>query len=118
MNPYYDADGITIYHGDCALIVPQLGRFDLLLTDPKYGIGADKAASEAATQRIKANGKTKAGRGWKDYGMSNWDDERTPAWLIQMAMSHCQDSIIWGGELLHGLSTTKHGLANLEQDAA
>jgi site-specific DNA-methyltransferase (adenine-specific) len=38
MQPYYDHAGITIYHGDCREIVPQLGRFDLLLTDPPYGV--------------------------------------------------------------------------------
>ena len=37
--PYYDCDGITIYHGDCREVVPALGAFDLLLTDPPFGIG-------------------------------------------------------------------------------
>lgn len=37
-TPYYDADGITLYLGDCRAIIPTLGRsFDLLLTDPPYG---------------------------------------------------------------------------------
>ena len=40
MTPYYQDDAVTIYHGDCREIVPTLGRFDLLLTDPPYGIGA------------------------------------------------------------------------------
>ncbi len=39
MKPYYQDDAVTIYHGDCREIVPTLGRFDLLLTDPPYGIG-------------------------------------------------------------------------------
>jgi len=39
MNPYYQDDYVTLYHGDCREIVPQLGKFDLLLTDPPYGIG-------------------------------------------------------------------------------
>jgi hypothetical protein len=39
--PYYDHDGITIYHGDCRKILPLLGRFDLELTDPPYGIDLD-----------------------------------------------------------------------------
>ena len=38
MKPYYDHAGITLYHGDCREILPGLGRFDLLLTDPPYGI--------------------------------------------------------------------------------
>lgn len=38
MKPYYDHNGITIYHGDCLEILPSLGEFDLLLTDPPYSI--------------------------------------------------------------------------------
>jgi site-specific DNA-methyltransferase (adenine-specific) len=38
IEPYYEKDGITIYHGDCREILPTLGRFDLLLTDPPYGM--------------------------------------------------------------------------------
>jgi site-specific DNA-methyltransferase (adenine-specific) len=40
IKPYYERDGITIYHGDCLQIMPQLDRkFDLILTDPPYGCG-------------------------------------------------------------------------------
>jgi site-specific DNA-methyltransferase (adenine-specific) len=39
MKPYYEHAGITIYHGDCREILPTLPKFDLLLTDPPYGIG-------------------------------------------------------------------------------
>lgn len=40
MKPYYDVDGITIYHGDCRDVEPSLQRdgVDLLLTDPPYGM--------------------------------------------------------------------------------
>jgi len=41
MKHYYQDDAVTIYHGDCREIVPALGRFDLLLTDPPYGVGMD-----------------------------------------------------------------------------
>lgn len=39
MTPYYDEDGITIYHGDCREILPSLNA-DVIVTDPPYGTGA------------------------------------------------------------------------------
>ncbi len=37
LHPYYDADGVTLYHGDMREIVPRLGvRFDAVVTDPPY----------------------------------------------------------------------------------
>lgn len=40
MKPYYEHSGITIYHGDCREVLPQLDhdKADLLLADPPYGI--------------------------------------------------------------------------------
>lgn len=38
MTPYYEQDGIVIYHGDCREIVSRL-QFDVVLTDPPYGTG-------------------------------------------------------------------------------
>lgn len=38
MKPYYEADGIMIYHGDCREILPTL-KADAVVTDPPYGIG-------------------------------------------------------------------------------
>ena len=37
-TPYYEQDGITIYHGDCRDILPliETGSVDLVLTDPPY----------------------------------------------------------------------------------
>lgn len=49
--------------------------FDLAIVDPPYGIGADEVQNNAAEQRIKANGNTKAGRGWKLYKQTEWDKD-------------------------------------------
>ena len=38
-EPYYQKDGITIYHGDCRTILPTLPqKADMMLTDPPYGV--------------------------------------------------------------------------------
>ncbi len=39
MKPYYQDSYVTIYHGDCREILPELPKVDLVLTDPPYGVG-------------------------------------------------------------------------------
>ena len=39
MRPYFEEDGITIYHGDCRDLLPQLNlKPGAIVTDPPYGI--------------------------------------------------------------------------------
>jgi DNA modification methylase len=39
LKPYYQSDRVTLYHGDCLEILPQLeaGSCDMIFTDPPYG---------------------------------------------------------------------------------
>jgi len=39
IKPYYEKDGIVIYHGDCREILPELPRDASVLTDPPYNVG-------------------------------------------------------------------------------
>ena len=43
VQPYYERDGITIYHGDCQEVLPTLvtAEIDLVCTDPPYGMDWD-----------------------------------------------------------------------------
>ena len=36
MKPYYEQDGITIYHGDCLEVLPHCGSVDVVFTSPPY----------------------------------------------------------------------------------
>lgn len=36
MRPYYEQDGIVIYHGDCREVLPQIESVDHVITDPPY----------------------------------------------------------------------------------
>ena len=88
MTPYYQEDGITIYHGDCREILPSLGRFDLLLTDPPYGIG-DRWAKSALV------GKNGSSRLWGKG--DTWDDAPPDEATILQAIDSGESSILWGG---------------------
>tara|TARA_R110000868_G_C10605162_1_gene740878 strand:+ start:41 stop:685 length:645 start_codon:yes stop_codon:yes gene_type:complete len=84
-KPYYQDNLVTIYHGDCAEIVPQLGRFDLLLTDPPYGIGQDGGA-----QRRRGSKKTNGPK-------MGWDAERPAKEYFDIMIASTDNQIIWGG---------------------
>ena len=82
-SPYYADDYVTLYHADCRHVLPLLESFDLLLTDPPYGIGF--AAQPTKWQR-RAGQQAEA-----------WDDEAVEGWLLMLALSKGQKQIVWGG---------------------
>jgi len=41
MKPYYDDGQISIYHGDCRDVMPNLESVEIVLTDPPYNAGKD-----------------------------------------------------------------------------
>lgn len=48
MKPYFEQNGITIYHGDCREVIPSLSFTGLVLTDPPYGIDYKPKRSQAS----------------------------------------------------------------------
>ena len=51
MIPYFERGGITIYHGDCRDVLPQLDSVDVVITDPPYSAGRSESEF-AATGNI------------------------------------------------------------------
>lgn len=93
MKPYYQESGITIYHGDCREILPQLDKVDLVLTDPPYGLkqNAFRVANRGKLARS------------TDYGDFNWDvlvDHE----LIDIAINAAEKAIVFGGNY-YGLNS-------------
>ena len=84
ITPFYSHAGITIYHGDCREILPTLPKCDLLLTDPPYGIKADRKRNCAVN-------------GWVDYAGGGWDNVPADAERISLCLAAAQASVIWGG---------------------
>ena len=90
---------ITILNCDCMDFMKEQpdNAFDLAIVDPPYGIGADKAQNAAAEQRKKADGKSKAGRGWKEYKITDWDNEPPNDDYFNELFRVSKNQIIWGG---------------------
>ncbi len=58
MKPYYQDEWVTIYHGDCREILPELPKVDLVLTDPPYNaknIGPNQRVYEGTIMQLSDN---------------------------------------------------------------
>lgn len=63
IQPYYSHAGITIYHGDCRVILPEIAFAGVVVSDPPYGTGGWRRGS--------------AGQGSNPSGglvVEEWDD--------------------------------------------
>ena len=97
MKPYFEFGGISIYHGDSREILPALGRFDLLLTDPPDGLGAARKAVMGFGDKRGKNGMGGKNPSKRDYGDSAWDDAACDQELIDLCRDRCVEHVIWGG---------------------
>lgn len=87
-KPYFDDGSIRIYHGDCSVIAPALGMtFDLLCTDPPYGIGEARGKNKSRSKLAKA----------KDYGVAAWDDAPPSTHLLDSLRGMARWQCIFGG---------------------
>jgi site-specific DNA-methyltransferase (adenine-specific) len=91
-----------VFNMDCVEGMKQYPDkfFDLAIVDPPYGINADGAQNKAAESRIKANGKSKAGRGWKLYKETKWDLGIPTDDYFSELFRVSKNQIVWGGNYM------------------
>ncbi len=73
----------TLIHGDCREVLPTLGRFDAVITDPPYGIGIANNPVRQAHARM------------------DWDTSTPDADLLDALRQLGDVQIIWGGNYFH-----------------
>jgi DNA modification methylase len=86
LKPYFEEDGIVIYHGDCRELLPRLSA-DLLCTDPPYGIGEARGKNASRGKLAVA----------QDFGIADWDDEPPADWIFGLMREVTRYQVIFGG---------------------
>ena len=79
VKPYYEQDGITIYHGDCFDILHDLSAIDAVVTDPPYSSGGafrGDRAQQTGTKYVHSG--TQAYR--PDFAGDNRDQRAFAVW--------------------------------------
>lgn len=78
--------GQRLILGDCLEVMPVLGRFDAVVTDPPYGIDYGRAGGFSASH------------GWGQWRENvEWDTERPSPAVFEAILSFSKEQIIWGG---------------------
>jgi len=90
VKPYYERDGITIYHGNCLDVLPALDKADLVLTDPPYGIRKWNSSGGQSLSEEEAE------------TVNQWDALPSQE-LLDAVVGAGNVAIIWGGNYLCGL---------------
>ena len=75
----------TLYRGDCMEVLPTLGRFDAVITDPPYGIGFSSSPTKWSRDNI-------------DRKADDWDDSAPD---VSNLLNIGKDVMIWGGNHFH-----------------
>lgn len=125
MKPYYEAEGVVLYHGDCLAILPELeaGSVDAVITDPPYGIDYQSAWRTDKTKRlakIANDGQPfvwwlpEAFRVLRDGGclvcFCRWDVQEAFRLAIEWAGFDIKSQVIW--------DRGAHGMGDLEASFA
>jgi site-specific DNA-methyltransferase (adenine-specific) len=97
-TPYYQDDAVTIYHGDCREVLPGLGKFDLVLTDPPYSSGgmvrSDRILQPQAKYQL-----TNVARSLPDFSGDNRDQRSFERWCYYW-MADCLEHTRSAGAIL------------------
>lgn len=76
--PYYSDELVTLYHGDCRDVLPQVEAIDSLITDPPYGMDVAYGRTALGTRRIVGD-----------------EDGEAYEWLLANVPAHMNDEA-WG----------------------
>lgn len=108
MNPYYQDELVTIYHGDCREVVGGLPKSGLVLTDPPYGISYNREKVPQAKHLPARRGQVSVVHGDnEDFDPGPWLAGRAILWGANCYASKLPSPAVWIG----WDKVTRNGLA-------
>ena len=91
-----------LWHGDCREVLPLLGHFDAVVTDPPYGIGWDASHKKGCASSVATAG----GVYGKNWGLIVGDDAPfNPAHLLALG----KPAVLWGANHYSDKLPTRSG---------
>lgn len=96
LKPYYADDYVTLYHGDCREILPELSGVDAIVTDPPYSSGGMYRADRAAATTSKYQISHETFRSYAAFSGDNRDQRSFEKWVDSWA-SQCLQLVGDGG---------------------
>ena len=90
--------GQRLLLGDCMAVMPLLGRFDAVVTDPPYGIGEHGGGFRG-----------RKGQNIRVLPNKGWDKARPAGSIFQEILAQSDDQIIWGGNYFADLLPPSKG---------
>lgn len=92
IKPYYQDESVTIYHGDCREVLPDLPTVDLVLTDPPYGIAYSSNWQSSWTGQSIANDE---GIALRDVVLSQYNEWACFGSYKQCPPLNVKDVLVW-----------------------
>ncbi len=97
MKTYYEDSAVTIYHGDCRDILPNVS-FDVLVTDPPYGVDLGNHRDSGETRKDVGLKK----RGYASYCDTHENLKMIVVPIITKALKRCDRGVVFcAGHRIH-----------------
>jgi site-specific DNA-methyltransferase (adenine-specific) len=102
MTPYYDHNGITIFHGDCREVLPTLDPVDAVITSPPYNLGSGPWPHLGNWRPGHASSGGKGLSKWRNgsdasNGIQYGQHKDTMPWSEYVAWMHDVIGLLWSG---------------------
>jgi site-specific DNA-methyltransferase (adenine-specific) len=82
LKPYYEHAGITIYHGDCRDVLPQITDYQVFVTDPPYGVNFTGKETKSTISTV---------------GYTIGDDQEIGPWVVREVLKRAARGLVFPG---------------------